>query len=99
MTVLLTGFEAFEELPYNPTAWLVESLEDDPPIEGLRTAILPVAYDEAEALIDELVAHGKQFEMMAYPGRTHGIGEGRGTRKHLFTTMTGFLLEHLPPGP
>ncbi|MEE8154609.1 MAG: S9 family peptidase [Phycisphaerales bacterium] len=56
-------------------------------------------YQNCEALIDELVAHGKQFEMMAYPGRRHGIAEGRGTRKHLFTKMTNFLLERLPPGP
>ncbi|MHC5025456.1 MAG: S9 family peptidase [Planctomycetota bacterium] len=52
-------------------------------------------YQNCEALINELVAHGKQFEMMAYPGRTHGIHEGRGTRKHLFTMMTRFLQEHM----
>ena len=56
-------------------------------------------YQNCEALINELIAHGKQFEMMAYPGRTHGISEGKGTRKHLFTRMTSFLLERLPPGP
>ena len=56
-------------------------------------------YQNCESLINELVAHGKQFEMMAYPGRTHGISEGKGTRKHLFTKMTDFLLEHLPPEP
>ena len=56
-------------------------------------------YQNCERLINELVSHGKQFEMMAYPGRTHGISEGTGTRKHLYTRMTNFLLRELPPGP
>ncbi|MHC5002505.1 MAG: prolyl oligopeptidase family serine peptidase, partial [Planctomycetota bacterium] len=55
-------------------------------------------YQNCEALVNELVAHGKPFEMMAYPGRTHSISEGPGTRKHLYAKMTRFLLEHLPPG-
>ena len=55
-------------------------------------------YQNCEALINELVAHGKQFEMLAYPGRTHSISEGDGTRKHLYNTMTNFLRRHLQPG-
>ena len=42
-------------------------------------------YQNCEALVNELVRHGKQFRMMSYPNRSHGIHEGRGTRKHLFT--------------
>ena len=55
-------------------------------------------YQNCEALINELVAEGKQFRMLAYPGRTHGIHEGRGTRKHLYTAMTEFLLETVEAG-
>lgn len=55
-------------------------------------------YQNCERLIDELVARGKRFEMMAYPGRTHSISEGPGTRKHLYSTMTDFLQRRLPPG-
>ena len=58
-----------------------------------------VHYQNTEALVDELVRHGKPFQMMAYPNRSHGIGEGRGTRKHLYSLMTRFLREHLPAGP
>ena len=52
-----------------------------------------------EALVEELVAHNKQFTMMAYPNRSHSLDEGPNTRRHLFTLMTRFLEQHLPPGP
>ena len=49
--------------------------------------------------MNELVKHDKPFQMLAYPNRSHAIREGANTRKHLFTTMTRYLLRHLPPGP
>lgn len=58
-----------------------------------------VHYQGTEELINALVASGKQFTMMAYPNRSHGIYEGRGTYRHLFGLLTGFLMENLPPGP
>lgn len=58
-----------------------------------------VHYQGTEALINELVKHNKQFTMMAYPNRTHGIWEGEGTTMHLYTMLTNFLLENLPAGP
>jgi len=57
-----------------------------------------VHYQNFEALVDELVRHGKHFTMLAYPGRSHGLSEGAETRLHLFTEMTRFLREHMPPG-
>lgn len=58
-----------------------------------------VHYQNAELLINELVAHNKQFEFMAYPNRTHGIREGQGTTEHMSTLFTGFLKKNCPPGP
>jgi tetratricopeptide (TPR) repeat protein len=58
-----------------------------------------VHYQGAEMLINELVAQGKQFDLMSYPNRSHGISEGEGTTMHLYTLMTEYLEEHLPPGP
>jgi dipeptidyl-peptidase-4 len=58
-----------------------------------------VHYQGTERLINELVAHGKQFTMMAYPNRSHGIFEGRGTTLHLFTLLTDYLKTNLPAGP
>ena len=58
-----------------------------------------VHYQGAEMLINELVARGKQFQMMAYPNRSHGISEGDGTTMHLYTLMTDYFEEHLPAGP
>jgi dipeptidyl-peptidase-4 len=55
-----------------------------------------VHYQNAEALINELVAYNKPFSMMMYPNRTHGISEGRNTTRHLFETLTRFLNEKMP---
>ncbi|HOY19161.1 MAG TPA: S9 family peptidase [Haliscomenobacter sp.] len=57
-----------------------------------------VHYQNAELLINELIKHNKQFQMMAYPNRSHGISEGEGTSKHLGTMFTKFLRENCPPG-
>lgn len=56
-------------------------------------------YQGTEALIDELVRHNKPFTMMAYPSRTHGIGEGTNTTRHLRQLMTSYLHANLPRGP
>lgn len=57
-----------------------------------------VHYQSGERLINELVKHNKQFQLMAYPNRSHGIYEGEGTTKHLSTLFTQFLKENCPPG-
>jgi len=57
-----------------------------------------VHYQNLEQLVDRLIAHGKQFSMMAYPDRTHGLREKPGTQLHLQTLMTDYFIEHLPPG-
>ncbi len=54
-----------------------------------------VHYQGSERLIDELVAHQKQFQFMSYPNRSHGINEGEGTSLHLRTMMTEFLHDSL----
>jgi len=56
-------------------------------------------YQSCEVLINELIRHNKQFSMMAYPNRTHGIGEGANTHRHLYETLTRYLQENLPAGP
>jgi dipeptidyl-peptidase-4 len=58
-----------------------------------------VHYQGTEELINALVAGNKEFRMMVYPNRSHGIYEGAGTRRHLFTLLTSFLHEKLPAGP
>jgi poly(3-hydroxybutyrate) depolymerase len=58
-----------------------------------------VHYQGSELLINELVKHGKLFDMMSYPNRSHGISEGDGTSLHVRRTMTRFLEEHLEAGP
>lgn len=57
-----------------------------------------VHYNNAEMLINELIAQGKQFQLMSYPNRTHGISEGKGTRQHLSNLYTDFLRMYCPPG-
>jgi dipeptidyl-peptidase-4 len=58
-----------------------------------------VHYQGFELLVNELIAEGKRFDMMAYPNRSHGLYEGKGTTMHLYTLMTDYLEEHLPAGP
>ena len=57
-----------------------------------------VQYDNAEALLNELVKYNKQFQFMAYPNRTHEISEGAGTGLHLVTLYTSFLRKYCVPG-
>jgi dipeptidyl-peptidase-4 len=57
-----------------------------------------VHYQGTEALINTLIEHGKHFTMMAYPNRTHGIFEGRGTTRHVYGLLTRYLFENLPAG-
>lgn len=57
-----------------------------------------VHYANAEMLVNELIKHGKLFQFMPYPNRTHGIGEGEGTTAHLRMVYTNFLKTYCPPG-
>ena len=55
-------------------------------------------YQTVELLINELVKHGKQFSMFAYPNRSHSISEGKGTTLHLRNMMTDYFVDNLEPG-
>lgn len=57
-----------------------------------------VHYQGTEMLINELVKYGKDFQMMSYPNRTHGISEGPGTSAHLSKLFTKFLRTWCPGG-
>lgn len=57
-----------------------------------------VHYQNAEALIDELIAHNRQFDLMVYPNRSHGIYEGKGTTIHLYNLLYRHLSKYTPPG-
>ncbi|MHC1704881.1 MAG: S9 family peptidase [Tenuifilaceae bacterium] len=57
-----------------------------------------VHYQGTERLINELVKHNKHFTMLAYPNRSHGIWEGKGTTLHLYNALTKYLLENLEAG-
>ena len=76
-------------------------------VKGLRGNLLVVHgsgddnvhYQGTEQLINALVAAGKQFQMMEYPNRTHGIYERPGTTLHLYNLLTDYLHSHLDSGP
>jgi dipeptidyl-peptidase-4 len=57
-----------------------------------------VHYQGTEALINALIAANKQFDLLAYPNRSHGIYEGPGTLRHLYGLFTRFINERLVPG-
>lgn len=74
--------------------------------EGLRGNLLlihgtgddNVHYQNSQALVNRMIELNKKFTMMAYPNRSHGIFEGRNTRRHLYGLMTEYLTDHLPSG-
>lgn len=57
-----------------------------------------VHYQGTERLVNALVKHGKAFQLMVYPNRSHGLFEGEGTTVHVYSLLTRYLLERLPPG-
>lgn len=57
-----------------------------------------VHYQGTERLIDRLIELNKPFTMMAYPNRSHGIYEGRGTSRHLYELLTRYLHENMEAG-
>jgi len=75
--------------------------------EGLKGRLLivhgsgddNVHFQGTELLVNRLIELGKSFDFMVYPGRTHAIIEGPGTRLHLYQLLARYLEEHLPQGP
>jgi dipeptidyl-peptidase-4 len=75
--------------------------------EGLRGDLMVmhgsgddnVHFQGFELLVNKLISLGKQFGMRVYPGRTHGIFEGKGTSLDVYTNILGYFEAHLPPGP
>ena len=57
-----------------------------------------VHYDNAEALLNELIHYKKIFQFMAYPNRSHGLSEGRNTFEQLQLLYTDFIRKNCPPG-
>lgn len=57
-----------------------------------------VHYQNTEALVNELIAQNKQFDLMVYPNRSHGIYEGEGTTIHLYNLLYRHLSKYAPPG-
>lgn len=53
-------------------------------------------YQGTERLMNELIAHGKDFTVMPYPARSHSLSEGRNTTRHFYGLLTRYLHEHLP---
>ena len=59
-----------------------------------------VHYQNAMELIKAMISNGKQFDLMIYPNKNHGIyggyeyGNGE-CRMHLFTKIDNFLFKHL----
>ena len=58
-----------------------------------------VHYQGVEQLMDALIAHHRHFAVLPYANRSHGISEGANTSRHLFTTMTRYLGQHLLQAP
>lgn len=53
-----------------------------------------VHYQNAVEMVSALQRANKQFDFMIYPDKNHGIN-GPGTRLHLYTMMTDYILKNL----
>lgn len=53
-----------------------------------------VHFQNSAEWIEALIKNNKQFDLMIYPDKNHGIYGGN-TRLHLFTLMTNFIYENL----
>ena len=58
-----------------------------------------VHYQGTERLVNRLVELGKPFDELVYPNRTHALAEGAGTTVHVYHSIAGYFLMHLPAGP
>ena len=56
-----------------------------------------VHVQNSEAMINALVRNQRQFTLMLYPNRNHGIGSD-GAARHRFELYTRFLAERMPGG-
>jgi dipeptidyl-peptidase 4 len=57
-----------------------------------------VHVQNSEAMVNALVRNQRQFQLMLYPNRNHGIGSD-GAARHRFELYTRFLAERMPGGP
>jgi dipeptidyl-peptidase-4 len=57
-----------------------------------------VHFQGTERLINALVAANRPFSLMVYPNRSHCICERAGTTLHLYSLLTRYLQQHVPPG-
>jgi len=53
-----------------------------------------VHYQNSMEMVDALVNANKQFDLMIYPNKNHGIYGGN-TRLHLYNKMTNYLIKNL----
>jgi dipeptidyl-peptidase-4 len=53
-----------------------------------------VHFDNSARMIAAFVEAGRRFDVMVYPGQSHGIA-APAARRHAFSTVTTYLLEHL----
>jgi dipeptidyl-peptidase-4 len=57
-----------------------------------------VQYDNAEAMLNELIKYKKKFTFMPYPNRSHSLSEGEGTKEHLSGLYSDYIRIYCPPG-
>ncbi|HKW56233.1 MAG TPA: DPP IV N-terminal domain-containing protein [Candidatus Acidoferrum sp.] len=54
-----------------------------------------VHFQGFEVLVNKLISLGKPFDMRVYPGRTHGIFEGKGTTSDVYSNILAYFETHL----
>ena len=96
LSTIYTDVEGADRTP--TTAQRAVQAEYDARLDALLQRWQVLREGDLKNVDAQLVAAGKPFTIMPYPNRSHGIFEGPGTTKHLFSLLTRYLHEHVPAG-
>ena len=85
------GNPATDPAPYRASDALPEATKVGDPLLMIHgMADDNVVFENSTAFYAQLQAAKVPFEMMVYPGKTHGVA-GEGAQTHIWETITGFL--------
>lgn len=83
-TLLLSSSRPFFSIPLTHPAFLIVHGTGDDNVHPQNTIMY----------INKLISKSKQFELMLYPNRNHGLS-GADSQRHFWTMLTNFFRRHL----
>ncbi|MDY8107558.1 hypothetical protein U0C82_00155 [Fulvimarina sp. 2208YS6-2-32] len=66
MTTVIAGFAPFPGAPFNPSGQLVEALQKAPPIDGVRSVVLPVAWEQSWTVLKSVIEEHRPRNVLLF---------------------------------